>query len=63
MATNLEIFWGSGSPHSWRVLLTAELKRIPYEMKRIETLPGYERTYPPHWRADNVARTTSTVNA
>jgi glutathione S-transferase len=27
----LELFWGSGSPFSWRVLLALELKRLPYE--------------------------------
>ncbi len=36
MAKTLEIYWGSGSPNAWRVLLTAELKRIPYESKLLE---------------------------
>jgi glutathione S-transferase len=27
----LEIFWGSGSPFSWRVLLGAEIKGLVYE--------------------------------
>lgn len=26
----IEIFWCSGSPYAWRVLLTAEMKGIPY---------------------------------
>jgi glutathione S-transferase len=26
----VEIFWGSGSPYSWRVLLALELKKLPY---------------------------------
>lgn len=26
----LEIFWGSGSPYSWRALLALEYKQIPY---------------------------------
>jgi glutathione S-transferase len=26
----LEVFWGSGSPYSWRVLLALEWKRLPY---------------------------------
>jgi glutathione S-transferase len=26
----LEVFWGSGSPYSWRVLLALEYKRLPY---------------------------------
>lgn len=32
----LEIFWGSGSPYAWRVLLAAELKRIPYESRLLQ---------------------------
>lgn len=36
MAKILEIYWGSGSPNAWRVLLTAELKKIPYESKLLE---------------------------
>ena len=27
----LEIYWGSGSPYSWRVQLALEYKRLPYE--------------------------------
>jgi glutathione S-transferase len=26
----IEVFWGSGSPYAWRVLLTLEYKRLPY---------------------------------
>jgi glutathione S-transferase len=26
----IEVFWGSGSPYSWRVLLALEYKRLPY---------------------------------
>jgi glutathione S-transferase len=36
----LEIYWGSGSPYAWRVLLAAELKRIPYESKLLEFSKG-----------------------
>jgi glutathione S-transferase len=36
----IEIFWGSGSPFSWRVLLTAELKRIPWESRLLEFSKG-----------------------
>ena len=32
----LEIYWGSGSPFAWRVLLALEIKRIPYASKLIE---------------------------
>ena len=36
----LQIYWGSGSPYAWRVLLAAELKRIPYESKLLEFSKG-----------------------
>ncbi len=36
MNSALEIFWSSGSPNAWRVLLTAELKQIPYQSRLIE---------------------------
>jgi glutathione S-transferase len=26
----VEVYWGSGSPYAWRVLLTLEAKKIPY---------------------------------
>jgi len=26
----IDVFWGSGSPYSWRVLLALEYKRLPY---------------------------------
>jgi len=29
----IEIFWASGSPYAWRVLLTCEYKQVPYEGK------------------------------
>jgi glutathione S-transferase len=29
----LEVYWVSGSPFSWRVLLTLEVKRLPYQSK------------------------------
>jgi glutathione S-transferase len=32
----LEVYWGSGSPFSWRVLLALEIKGIKYESKLIE---------------------------
>ncbi len=32
----LEIFWGSGSPFAWRVLMAAELKSIPFESRRLQ---------------------------
>jgi glutathione S-transferase len=33
---SLEIFWGSGSPFSWRVLLALEVKAVPYQSKLLE---------------------------
>jgi glutathione S-transferase len=40
----LEIYWGSGSPFAWRVLLAAEIKRIPYESKLLEFSKGHLKT-------------------
>jgi glutathione S-transferase len=36
----LELYWGSGSPFSWRVMLTLALKRLPYESKLLEFSKG-----------------------
>lgn len=41
---SLEIYWASGSPYAWRVLLAAELKHIPYESKLLEFSKGDLRT-------------------
>lgn len=32
----LEVYWASGSPFSWRVLLAMEVKRLKYESKLLE---------------------------
>jgi glutathione S-transferase len=40
----LEIYWGSGSPYAWRVMLAAELKRIPYESRLLEFSKGQLKT-------------------
>ena len=40
----LAIYWGSGSPNSWRVLLAAEALRLPYESKLLEFSKGQHRT-------------------
>lgn len=32
----LELYWGSGSPFAWRVMLTFEVKRVQYESKLLE---------------------------
>jgi glutathione S-transferase len=31
----LEVYWGSGSPYSWRVLLALEVKQMDYESHRL----------------------------
>jgi glutathione S-transferase len=40
----IEIFWGSGSPFSWRVLLALQIKNIPYESKLLEFSKGHHKT-------------------
>jgi len=40
----IEIFWGSGSPFSWRVLLGAELKGLAYESRMLEFSKGQLKT-------------------
>ena len=32
----LELYWGSGSPYSWRVQLALEYKRLPYESRLLQ---------------------------
>lgn len=39
----LEIFWGSGSPFSWRVLLAAEVKGLEYTSRPLEFSKGHMR--------------------
>ena len=39
-----QIYWASGSPHSWRVLLAAEILGLPYESTLIEFSKGQHRT-------------------
>jgi glutathione S-transferase len=39
-ANPVELFWISGSPFSWRVLLTFEAKRIPYTSRLLEASRG-----------------------
>ena len=40
---DLEVFWASGSPFSWRVLLTLELKELEYKSTLIELFKGDNR--------------------
>jgi glutathione S-transferase len=51
LSSPMEIYWISGSPFAWRVLLTAEVKGIPYEGKLLEASKGDLKT--PEFRAIN----------
>ena len=42
--SSVEIYWISGSPFAWQVLLTAEVKGIPYEGKLLEASKGDLKT-------------------
>jgi glutathione S-transferase len=39
----MEIYWGSGSPFAWRVLLALEVKKIPYASRLIEFSKGQHK--------------------
>lgn len=39
----MEIYWGSGSPFAWRVLLALEAKKIPYTSRLIEFSKGQHK--------------------
>ena len=36
----LELYWGSGSPFAWRVMLSLEVKRLSYQSKLLEFSKG-----------------------
>lgn len=40
----IELYWGSGSPFAWRVMLTLEVKRLAYESKLLEFSKGEHKT-------------------
>jgi glutathione S-transferase len=40
----IELYWGSGSPFAWRVMLTLELKGLVYESKLLEFSKGEHKT-------------------
>ena len=40
----IEVIWGSGSPYAWRVLLTLEVKGLPYELRLIQFSRGDHRS-------------------
>ena len=39
----IELYWGSGSPFAWRVMLTLEVKGLAYESKLLEFSKGEHR--------------------
>jgi glutathione S-transferase len=40
----IELYWGSGSPFAWRVMLTLEVKGLTYESKLLEFSKGENKT-------------------
>lgn len=40
----MEIYWGSGSPYAWRVLLALELKNVPYTSRLLDFSKGQNKT-------------------
>ena len=41
---DLEIIWASGSPYSWRVLLTLEIKQLEYKSTLIQLFKGEHKS-------------------
>jgi glutathione S-transferase len=48
---SLTVYWASGSPYAWRVLLALEVKRLSYEAKLLEFSKGDLKT--PEYLARN----------
>ena len=40
----IELYWGSGSPFAWRVMLALEVKKLAYESKLMEFSKGEHKT-------------------
>jgi len=40
----IELYWASGSPFAWRVMLTLEVKKLAYESKLLEFSKGENKT-------------------
>jgi hypothetical protein len=40
----MEIYWGSGSPFAWQVLLALEVKKIPYASRLLEFSKGQHKS-------------------
>ena len=43
----IELYWGSGSPFAWRVMLTLEVKGLAYESKLLEFSKGEHKAPAP----------------
>ena len=41
----IELYWGSGSPFAWRVMLALEVKGLAYESKLLEFSKGEHKTH------------------
>ena len=41
---SMELYWGSGSPFAWRVMLTLAVKGLDYESKLLEFSKGQNKT-------------------
>src|SRR5436309_2204816 len=39
-----ELYWGSGGPYSWRVLLAFTIKGVPFESKLVQFSRGDHKT-------------------
>jgi glutathione S-transferase len=57
--SNLELYWGSGSQPSWRVLLALEVKKIPYQSKLLSFSEGEHKT--PEFLAMNPRHKVPTI--
>lgn len=57
--SKLEVYWGSGSQPSWRVLLALELKQVPYESKLLSFSQGEHKT--PEFLAMNPRHKVPTI--
>lgn len=44
MAEDIEVYWISGSPFAWRVLLTLELKAVHYRSRLLEASKGEHKS-------------------
>src|SRR3982751_6606318 len=47
----IDVFWGSGSPYSWRVLLALEHKQLPYNSHLLQIAMQEQKS--PHMLAIN----------